>query len=100
MDSESDGEGLLAIQTRDAILAEGEKAILEFKPSLRWELAEFASYALVSFREHSKHTMAIVSVEGCPKPVYLKDKDRAEFYVRAGNTPKLLDVEDVYNTRS
>ncbi len=43
------------------------------------------------------HTVAVVQVEQSSKPIYLKSKNSKEFYVRAGNTSKLLDVEASHN---
>ncbi len=59
--------------------------------------AEFNPYIRLSMEEQKGHTVAIVKVDPSPKPVYLKDKNQTEFYIRAGNTTKLLDVEAAFN---
>ncbi len=59
--------------------------------------AEFNPYIHLSLEEQRGHTVAIVKVDPSPKPVYLKDKNNTEFYIRAGNTTKLLDVEAAHN---
>lgn len=59
--------------------------------------AEFNPYIHLSLEEKNGHTVAIVKVDPSPKPVYLKDKNITEFYIRAGNTTKSLDMEAAHN---
>ena len=59
--------------------------------------AEFSQYVHVSFKEHSEHTVCGVRVEASPKPVYLADKGSKEFYIRAGNTTRPLDVQATHD---
>jgi hypothetical protein len=54
---------------------------------------EFIQYAHVLFEEHSSRTVCVVHVERSPKPVYLTDQGSVEFYVRAGNTTRPLDMQ-------
>ncbi len=58
---------------------------------------EFIQHIRVSFEEHETHTVCIVQVEPSPKPVYLTDKGSVEFYVRAGNTTRPLDVQATHD---
>jgi hypothetical protein len=59
--------------------------------------AEFNPYIHLSLEEQKGHTVAIIKVDPSPKPVYLKDKSQTEFYIRAGNTTKVLDVEAAHS---
>jgi len=59
--------------------------------------AEFSQYVQVSFRELSERTVCLVMVEPSPKPVYLADKGGKEFYIRAGNTTRPLDVQATHD---
>lgn len=59
--------------------------------------AEFSQYVRVSFEDDGGHTVCVVRVEPSPKPVYLADKGGKEFYIRAGNTTRPLDVQATYN---
>lgn len=58
---------------------------------------EFVQYVRVSFKEHETRTVCLVRIESSPKPVYLTDKQGAEFYVRAGNTTRPLDVQATHD---
>jgi len=69
-----------------------------FEQALRQTLenylgAEFAQYVHIGFEETVGKTVCIVRVEPSPKLVYLADKGGTEFYIRAGNTTRPLDVE-------
>jgi hypothetical protein len=59
--------------------------------------AEFSQYVHVSFEEHGGHAVCLVRVEPSPKPVYLADKGGKEFYIRAGNTTRPLDVQATHD---
>jgi hypothetical protein len=54
---------------------------------------EFSQYVQLSFEQEAEHTVSIIRVEPSPKPVFLADKDSKEFYIRAGNTTRPLDVQ-------
>jgi predicted HTH transcriptional regulator len=58
---------------------------------------EFIQYVRVRFEEHESGTVCVVQVECSPKPVYLTDKASVEFYVRAGNTTRPLDVQAAHD---
>ncbi|GCE23228.1 GmrSD restriction endonuclease domain-containing protein [Dictyobacter kobayashii] len=61
----------------------------------------FGPLVHLTFERYEGHTVAIVEVERGPKPIYLKGKengkDITEFYIRNGNTTKLLNVEESHN---
>ncbi|HEX9989553.1 MAG TPA: DUF262 domain-containing protein [Chloroflexia bacterium] len=59
--------------------------------------AEFSMYIQVSFREHNDMMVCQVRVDPSPKPVYLADKGATEFYIRAGNTTRPLDIETAHD---
>lgn len=83
-------------QTMDA--ADRDKFGQLFQSALLEYLdAEFNPYIHLSLEEYNGHTVAIVKVDPSPKPVYLKEKSLTEFYIRAGNTTKLLGVEASHN---
>lgn len=83
---------------RTMTAADRDRYGLLFQKSLLDYLsAEFNPYIHLSFAEQQGHTVAIVKVDPSPKPVYLSDKDHIEFFIRAGNTTKVLDVEAAYN---
>lgn len=54
---------------------------------------EFCKYLKATFEEKEKKTACIVKVQPSPKPVFLLAKGAKEFYIRAGNTTRPLDVE-------
>ncbi len=55
--------------------------------------SEFSHLVASSYDSVNGGTVARVEVEQSSKPVFLKDKDGAEFFVRVGNTTKPLDPE-------
>jgi len=57
---------------------------------------EFCKYVHTRFEEKKGKTICIVQIENSPKPVFLTDKTDKEFYIRAGNTTRPLDVEATY----
>ena len=59
--------------------------------------AEFGPYIHLAFKVIENKTIAVVQVEYSPKPVFLKINNSKEFYVRSGNTSKLLDVAASHN---
>lgn len=74
----------------------------EFEQVLRSVLSdylgtEFSQYVRVSFEEEPSGTVARAEVEPSSKPVYLNGKAGKEFYVRAGNTTRPLDVQATHD---
>ena len=51
-------------------------------------------YVELTFGEANGRTVAIVSCEPHHRPVFVEDRDVREFYVRAGNTSRPLDVKE------
>ena len=58
---------------------------------------EFVQYVHFFFEEYEMRTVCVVQVEPSPKPVYLTDKGSVEFYIRAGNTTRPLDVQATHD---
>jgi len=59
--------------------------------------AEYVSYIKPEFEERENKKVCIVKIENAPQPVFLRGENKKEFYIRAGNTTKLLDSEETYN---
>ena len=57
---------------------------------------EFCKYVHIKFDKKEDKQVCIIQIEKSPKPVFLKDKTGKEFYIRAGNTTRPLDVEAVH----
>jgi hypothetical protein len=55
--------------------------------------AEYGQYVKTSYENVDGDTIAIIYIDPSPRPVYLRDRDAIEFYVRTGNTTRPLDVE-------
>lgn len=51
-------------------------------------------YIELTFSELDGQTVAVASCEAHHKPVLVEKTDRSEFYVRAGNTSRPLDVKE------
>jgi len=52
------------------------------------------SYLTTKYIEKDNLTVCVIEIKSSPKPVYLKDKDKKEFFIRLNNTTKPLDVEE------
>jgi hypothetical protein len=48
----------------------------------------------VTFSEIDGKTVAVAACEPHQSPVFVEDGDRSEFFVRAGNTSRPLDVKE------
>ena len=57
---------------------------------------ELCAYIHTKFEEQDTRIVCVVQIEASPKPVFLKEKMGKEFYVRAGNTTRPLDVEETH----
>jgi predicted HTH transcriptional regulator len=73
-----------------------------FEQTLRQVLSdylgpEYNHYIRSAYEQRNGQTVAVLRVEQSAKPVYLRDGDKAEFYVRAGNTTRPLDIEAAYD---
>jgi hypothetical protein len=51
-------------------------------------------YIELTFSEVDGRKVAVASCEAHSKPVFLEDGDKSEFYVRAGNTSRPMDVKE------
>ena len=58
---------------------------------------EYVSYIKINFEEVDNKQVCIVEVDNSPQPVFVKEQNTKEFYIRAGNLTKLLDSEETYN---
>ena len=54
---------------------------------------EFIAFVKPRFEARNGKTICIVEAEASPKPVFLRDGLNREFYIRAGNTTRALDLE-------
>ncbi|MCI0586825.1 MAG: DUF262 domain-containing protein [Planctomycetes bacterium] len=59
--------------------------------------AEFVPYLRISFEDADGKTACIVRVTQSPRPVFLADRGEKEFYIRAGNTTRPLDMEAMHS---
>jgi len=55
--------------------------------------AEFCKYVHIKFERKEGKTICLIQIEASSRPVFLQDKTGKEFYIRAGNTTRPLDVE-------
>lgn len=51
-------------------------------------------YVDIKFEKVDNKDVAVVRVKRSPRPVYVKYKDRMEFYIRTGNSCQPLDIRD------
>jgi len=58
---------------------------------------EFSQYIDVSFESVQNKNVCIVNVNKVPNPVFVKENNTKLFYIRSGNTTKLLNSEETYN---
>lgn len=59
--------------------------------------AEFGSYVKIRFEDTNGKKVCVVDVDKSASPVYLTMDKGAEFYIRMGNTSRLLDIEEAVN---
>jgi len=57
---------------------------------------EFSSFIQVEFSELDKKTICVVTVKASPEPVFVREGQNRDFYVRAGTTTKLLNSEETF----
>jgi len=59
---------------------------------------EYNSYIKINFEKIKDKYVSEVNVENSPGPIFVKgDNNKKEFYIRAGNSTKLLDSEETHN---
>ena len=51
-------------------------------------------YVSIKFEIVDDKKLAVIRVRKSPRPVYVKYKDRTEFYIRAGNSSQPLDIKE------
>jgi len=59
--------------------------------------AEFVPYLRISLDNVDDKAACIVRVSQSPRPVFLADRGAKEFYIRAGNTTRPLDMEAMHD---
>jgi len=58
---------------------------------------EFTKYTHIDFEEKEEKTVCKIKIERAPQPVFFKGSDGLkEFYIRAGNTTRLLDSRETH----
>ena len=55
--------------------------------------SDVSIYVEISFMRFKGYKIAIIRVKESPYPVYLRLNSKSEFYIRAGNTTRILDGE-------
>jgi len=55
--------------------------------------AEYSQYIHISFEVVDSKDICRIEIESSPSPVFLKHQGKAEFFIRAGNTTRPLDIE-------
>lgn len=58
---------------------------------------EFSSYIRIEFETHNDKMICQLTIEQAPQPIFLKEQNSKEFYIRAGNTTRKLNSEETYN---
>jgi len=63
--------------------------------------AEYSQYIDITFEKVDDKSVCIVNIDKAPQsvfvPVFVREKDTKLFYIRSGNTTKLLNSEEAYN---
>lgn len=59
--------------------------------------AEYIPYIKINFEKIRGKQICIVKVDSSPQPVFVKEQNTKEFYIRAGNLTKLLNSEEAHN---
>ncbi|MEB3218770.1 MAG: hypothetical protein VKN72_21390 [Nostocales cyanobacterium 94392] len=59
--------------------------------------ASFAQLVKIRFENIEGKDICAVDVRKSAKRAFMKDKEKLEFYIRAGNTSKSIEVPDIYN---
>lgn len=58
---------------------------------------EYSQYINITFESVENQDVCIININKAPQPVFVKERDTKLFYVRSGNTTKLLNSEEAYN---
>ena len=59
--------------------------------------AEYSQYINITFEKVDDKSVCIVNIDKAPQSVFVREKDTKLFYIRSGNTTKLLNSEETYN---
>ncbi len=59
--------------------------------------AEFSQYIKISFQEKEAKVICVVRIGRSQREVYLSDRGNTEFYIRAGNTTRRLNVKETHD---
>ena len=59
--------------------------------------AEYSQYIDITFEKVDDKSVCIVNIDKAPQSVFVREKDTKLFYIRSGNTTKLLNSEEAYN---
>jgi len=59
--------------------------------------AEYSQYINITFEKVDNKSVCIVNIDKAPQSVFVREKDTKLFYIRSGNTTKLLNSEEAYN---
>lgn len=59
--------------------------------------AEFSQYIKISFQEKEAKVICVVRMGRSHREVYLSDRGNTEFYIRAGNTTRRLNVKETHD---
>ncbi len=58
--------------------------------------AEFVPFVKARFEERDGRTACIVEADASPRPVFLREGQNSEFYIRTGNSTRPLDTESAH----
>jgi hypothetical protein len=59
--------------------------------------AEYSQYIDITFEKVDDKSVCIANIDKAPQSVFVREKDTKLFYIRSGNTTKLLNSEETYN---
>ncbi|MHA1758017.1 MAG: AlbA family DNA-binding domain-containing protein, partial [Promethearchaeota archaeon] len=59
--------------------------------------AEFSPFIHVKFEKYEDKTVCIIEIERSSQPIFVKKRNNKEFYIRQGNSTRLLDSEETHN---
>jgi hypothetical protein len=59
--------------------------------------AEYSQYINIAFEKVVDKFVCIINIDKAPQSVFVRGKDTKSFYIRSGNTTKLLNSEEAHN---
>lgn len=57
---------------------------------------EYTPFISIRFDKYDEKEVCIIEVESSTQPIFIKNNDRREFYIRQGNSTRLLDSEETH----